>query len=179
MSTMWKGGKKDQQNGGQLSVEPPHPIQDDGASRSSRRSHEPSRRSAEEPTERTRLLVNHRPPPSAEGYLDPDDPAVGHSTSILIRVKLTRLGLSLQPLVRAGHALPHYPLPHYILPLVGTIAGFHLCLAAWTVHPWLRLLRLCIHMPHHWKSTCGDHLLRHSRQRNSHHHGHHRSVTSS
>lgn len=73
---MWKGGKKDQQNGGQLSVEPPHPIQDDGASRSSRRSHEPSRRSAEEPTERTRLLVNHRPPPSAEGYLDPDDPAV-------------------------------------------------------------------------------------------------------
>lgn len=73
---MWKGGKKDQQNGDQLTAEPPHPIQDDGASRSSRRSHEPSRRSAEEPTERTRLLVNHRPPPNSDGYLDPDDPAV-------------------------------------------------------------------------------------------------------
>jgi hypothetical protein len=71
---MWKGGKKD--NNDQLTAEPPHPIpNDDGASRSSRRSYEPSRRS-EEPNERTRLLDRPRPPPNADGYLDPDDPAV-------------------------------------------------------------------------------------------------------
>ncbi|KAI8940213.1 hypothetical protein NX059_003918 [Plenodomus lindquistii] len=69
MSSMWKGGKKDAQNGDQLTAEPPHPIpQDDVASRSSRRSYEP--------TERTRLLDHPRPPPNADGYLDPDDPAV-------------------------------------------------------------------------------------------------------
>jgi hypothetical protein len=71
---MWKGGKKDGQNGDQLTAEPPHPIPEDGASRSSRRSYEPSRRS-EEPNERTRLLDRPRQP-NSEGYLDPDDPAV-------------------------------------------------------------------------------------------------------
>lgn len=77
MSSMWKGSKKDAQNGDQLTAEPPHPIpQDDGASRSSRRSYEPSRRSHDEPTERTRLLDRPRPPPNSDGYLDPDDPAV-------------------------------------------------------------------------------------------------------
>jgi hypothetical protein len=76
MSNMWKGGNKDHQNGDQLTAEPPHPIpQDDGASRSSRRSYEPSRRSYE-PNERTGLLDRQRPPPNADGYLDPDDPAV-------------------------------------------------------------------------------------------------------
>ncbi|KAF1840573.1 mitochondrial integral membrane protein-like protein [Cucurbitaria berberidis CBS 394.84] len=78
MSSMWKGGKKEQQDNDQLTAEPPHPIQDDGASRSSRRSYEPSRRSAEprdEPNERTRLLDRPRPP-NSDGYLDPDDPAV-------------------------------------------------------------------------------------------------------
>lgn len=74
---MWKGGQNSSQNGDQLNVEPPHPIpQDDGVSRSSRRSYEPSRRSYEEPNERTRLLDRPRPPPNADGYLDPDDPAV-------------------------------------------------------------------------------------------------------
>ncbi|KAL6712106.1 hypothetical protein ACN47E_003149 [Coniothyrium glycines] len=72
---MWKGGNKDQTNGDQLATEPPHPIPEDGASRSSRRSYEPSRRS-EEPTERTRLLDRPGPRPNADGYLDPDDPAV-------------------------------------------------------------------------------------------------------
>lgn len=77
MSGMWKGGQNSSQNGDQLNVEPPHPIpQDDGVSRSSRRSYEPSRRSYEEPNERTRLLDRPRPPPNADGYLDPDDPAV-------------------------------------------------------------------------------------------------------
>ncbi|KAF1942638.1 mitochondrial integral membrane protein-like protein [Clathrospora elynae] len=79
MSSMWKGGNQDNQNGDQLTAEPPHPIaQDDGASRSSRRSYEPSRRSHEprdEPHERTRLLDRPRPP-NSDGYLDPDDPAV-------------------------------------------------------------------------------------------------------
>lgn len=73
--SMWKG-KKDAQNGDQLEPEVPR---DDGASgRASRRSYEPSRRtveSHEEPTERTRLLDRPRPP-NADGYLDPDDPAV-------------------------------------------------------------------------------------------------------
>lgn len=74
MSSMWKGGKRDDSDN--LTAEPPHPIpNDDGASRSSRRSYEPSRRS-EEPNERTRLLDRPRPPPNADGYLDPDDPAV-------------------------------------------------------------------------------------------------------
>jgi pimeloyl-ACP methyl ester carboxylesterase len=73
MSSMWKGGKKD--NNDQLTAEPPHPIpNDDGASRSSRRSYEPSRRS--DPNERTSLLDRQRPPPNQDGYLDPDDPAV-------------------------------------------------------------------------------------------------------
>lgn len=70
--SMWKG-KKDGQNGDHLEADVP---QDDGASR---RSYEPSRRtveSREEPTERTRLLDRPRPPPNADGYLDPDDPAV-------------------------------------------------------------------------------------------------------
>lgn len=76
MSSLWKGGKKDQQDGDQLSVESPNPIpQDDGASRNSRRSYEPSRRSHDEPNERTRLLDRSRPP-NSDGYLDPDDPAV-------------------------------------------------------------------------------------------------------
>ncbi|KAH8725271.1 mitochondrial integral membrane protein-like protein [Phaeosphaeriaceae sp. PMI808] len=77
--SMWKGGKNGQNGNDGLSNEPPHPIpQDDGASRSSRRSYEPSRRSREfqnEPTERTRLL-DHPRPPNSDGYLDPDDPAV-------------------------------------------------------------------------------------------------------
>lgn len=77
MSSMWKGGQQDAQNGDQLAVESPLPIpQEDGASPSSRRSHEPARRSHDEPTERTRLLDRPRPPPNADGYLDPDDPAV-------------------------------------------------------------------------------------------------------
>ena len=39
------------------------------------RSSQDSRR--REPTERDRLLPSqHRPPPHADGYLDPDDPAV-------------------------------------------------------------------------------------------------------
>ncbi|KAJ4372351.1 hypothetical protein N0V83_004125 [Neocucurbitaria cava] len=71
MSSMWKGSKKD--NGDQLTAEPPHPIPEDDVSRSSRRSYEPSRRSAEEPNERTRLIAR---PPNSDGYLDPDDPAV-------------------------------------------------------------------------------------------------------
>jgi hypothetical protein len=79
MSSMWKGGNKDQQNGDHLTTEPPHPIpQDDGVSRTSRRSYETSRRNHdtyEEPTERTRLLDRPRPP-NSDGYLDPDDPAV-------------------------------------------------------------------------------------------------------
>jgi hypothetical protein len=77
--SMWGGSKKDQTNGDGLTEEPPLPIvQDDGASRNSRRSYEPSRRShepREEPTERTRLLDRPRPP-NSDGYLDPDDPAV-------------------------------------------------------------------------------------------------------
>lgn len=74
---MWKGGKQDQTNGDQLSHESPTPIpQDDGASRHSRRTHDTtSRRSYDEPTERTRLLDRPRPP-NSDGYLDPDDPAV-------------------------------------------------------------------------------------------------------
>ncbi|RAR10077.1 mitochondrial integral membrane protein [Stemphylium lycopersici] len=71
---MWKGGKDNDDQG--LTTEEPHPIpNDDGASRSSRRSNEPPRRS-EEPNERTRLLDRPRPPPNSDGYLDPDDPAV-------------------------------------------------------------------------------------------------------
>ncbi|CAN9302695.1 unnamed protein product [Alternaria alternata] len=71
---MWSGKDNGDQDG--LRAEEPHPIpNDDGASRSSRRSHQPSRRS-EEPTERTRLLDRPRPPPNSDGYLDPDDPAV-------------------------------------------------------------------------------------------------------
>lgn len=71
---MWKGGKDNDDQG--LTAEEPHPIpNDDGASRSSRRSNEPPRRN-EEPNERTRLLDRPRPPPNSDGYLDPDDPAV-------------------------------------------------------------------------------------------------------
>jgi pimeloyl-ACP methyl ester carboxylesterase len=65
---MWKG--QDESNGDQLHPEAPR---DDGASR---RSHDTARRSIEEPTERTRLIDRPRPPPNADGYLDPDDPAV-------------------------------------------------------------------------------------------------------
>jgi hypothetical protein len=76
---MWKGSKKD--NSDQLTAEPPHPIpNDDGASRSSRRSYEPSRRS--EANERTALLDRQRPPPNQDGYLDPDDPAVSRIQSL-------------------------------------------------------------------------------------------------
>lgn len=69
---MWKGGKDNGDEG--LTAEPPHPIPNDDGSRSSRRSYETARRH-EEPTERTRLL-DRRPPPNSDGYLDPDDPAV-------------------------------------------------------------------------------------------------------
>lgn len=76
--SMWKGNK-DASNGDQLE---PEVLRDDGASgRASRRSYEPSRRtveSHEEPTERTRLLDRPRPI-NADGYLDPDDPAVRSS----------------------------------------------------------------------------------------------------
>jgi hypothetical protein len=74
MPSMWSG--KDNGDQGGLTAQEPHPIaNDDGASRSSRRSYQQSRRS-EEPTERTRLLDRPRPPPNSDGYLDPDDPAV-------------------------------------------------------------------------------------------------------
>ena len=70
--SMWKG--QDESNGDQLQPDVPR---DDGASgRASRRSHDTARRSHEEPTERTRLIDRPRPPPNADGYLDPDDPAV-------------------------------------------------------------------------------------------------------
>lgn len=94
--SMWKG-KKDAQNGDQLEPEVP---QDD---RASRRSYEPSRRtvdSREEPTERTRLLDRPRPP-NADGFLDPDDPAVRdtldcavYSTDLLHRFRPTICGRS-------------------------------------------------------------------------------------
>ncbi|EFQ94892.1 hypothetical protein P3342_001335 [Pyrenophora teres f. teres] len=73
MSSMWKGGKDNGDDG--LTAEPPHPIPNDDGSRSSRRSYETARR-LEEPTERTRLLDRPRHPPNSDGYLDPDDPAV-------------------------------------------------------------------------------------------------------
>ncbi|CAE7000944.1 DUF2417 multi-domain protein [Pyrenophora teres f. teres] len=73
MSSMWKGGKDNGDDG--LTAEPPHPIPNDDGSRSSRRSYETARR-LEEPTERTRLLDLPRHPPNSDGYLDPDDPAV-------------------------------------------------------------------------------------------------------
>lgn len=73
--SMWKGNA-DGQNGDTLEPEVPR---DDGASgRASRRSYEASRRSVDEPTERTRLLDRPMPPPNADGYLNPDDPAVGY-----------------------------------------------------------------------------------------------------
>ncbi|KAI4706321.1 hypothetical protein J4E89_009055 [Alternaria sp. Ai002NY15] len=71
---MWKGNDNDNGGQGLLSAQEPTPISnDDGASRSSRRS---NGRRSEEPTERTRLLDRPRPPPNSDGYLDPDDPAV-------------------------------------------------------------------------------------------------------
>lgn len=77
MPSMWKGSKQDTQDADMMTVESPHPIpRDEGASPSSRRNYEPARKSHDEPTERTRLLDRPRPPPNADGYLDPDDPAV-------------------------------------------------------------------------------------------------------
>ena len=84
MPSMWKGNDNDNGGQGLLSAQEPTPISnDDGASRSSRRSNGASRRS-EEPTERTRLLDRPRPPPNSDGYLDPDDPAVSCSRLLTI-----------------------------------------------------------------------------------------------
>jgi hypothetical protein len=64
-----------------------------------RRSYEPSRRSYE-PNERTGLLDRQRPPPNADGYLDPDDPAVRSALSeqlhslTMFRYRLTTCGRS-------------------------------------------------------------------------------------
>jgi len=71
--SMWKGNA-DAQNGDTL--EPEVPREDGASGRASRRSYEASRRSVDEPTERTRLLDRPMPPPNADGYLNPDDPAV-------------------------------------------------------------------------------------------------------
>jgi len=71
--SMW-GSKKDRPEDGDQAP------RDDGASATgasttgaSRRSYEPR----EEPNERSRLLDRPRPP-NSNGYLEPDDPAVGY-----------------------------------------------------------------------------------------------------
>ena len=73
--SMWKGNA-DAQNGD--SLEPEVPREDGASGRASGRSYEASRRSVDEPTERTRLLDRPMPPPNADGYLNPDDPAVSY-----------------------------------------------------------------------------------------------------
>ena len=142
MSSMWKGGQQDAQNGDQLAVESPLPIpQEDGASPSSRRSHEPARRSHDEPTERTRLLDRPRPPPNADGYLDPDDPAVSVARLQKGEIKmLIKIGIAIQPLDGACYALPNRALPGPHLLVVGTPAGFHLRLSAWSSYSRIGLL---------------------------------------
>lgn len=73
LPSMWKGAKDDGNNG--LAAQEPYPISnEDAPSRSSIRH--------EEPNERTRLLDRPRPPPNSDGYLDPDDPAVGQAPSL-------------------------------------------------------------------------------------------------
>jgi hypothetical protein len=49
---------------------------------------EGSRRSHEEPTERTRLLQERPPPVRNDGYLDPDDPAVRLLTLSLTNIEI-------------------------------------------------------------------------------------------
>ena len=73
--SMWKGSA-DGQNGD--TREPEVPREDGASGRASGRSYEASRPSVDEPTERTRLLDRPMPPPNADGYLNPDDPAVGY-----------------------------------------------------------------------------------------------------
>lgn len=170
---MWSGKDNGDQDG--LRAEEPHPIpNDDGASRSSRRSHQPSRRS-EEPTERTRLLDRPRPPPNSDGYLDPDDPAVC-SPVFIQSVYLTIPGIAIQPLDGSRYALPDHPLPRHHLLVVGTIAGIHLRLPSWPTHPRIRFLRLCLHMSNPRQSPRRNHLLRYPCQRSAHHNSHHRRT---
>ena len=174
MSSMWSGKDNGDQDG--LRAEEPHPIpNDDGASRSSRRSHQPSRRS-EEPTERTRLLDRPRPPPNSDGYLDPDDPAVG-SPVFVYKVHLTVPGISIQPLDCSRYALPDHTLPRNHLFVVGTFVSVHLRLPSWLTHPWIGLLRFRLHMSHPRQSPRRNHLLRYSCQRSAHHHSNHRRTS--
>jgi hypothetical protein len=67
MASMWRSRQDDAQTDGDDNN---HTTGNDTPTRASRRSYE-----HHEPNERTRLLQHH-PPPTAEGYLDPDDPAV-------------------------------------------------------------------------------------------------------
>ncbi|KAF2836317.1 mitochondrial integral membrane protein-like protein [Patellaria atrata CBS 101060] len=54
-----------------------HNAQGSNSSRDAGNDAQPqSRRSHDEPNERTRLIQQRHPPPNSDGYLDPDDPAV-------------------------------------------------------------------------------------------------------
>lgn len=88
--SLWKGSK----NGEQQEAE------DEGQPRPSSSSQERSERHSEEPTERTRLIAQRRPPP-AGGYLDPDDPAVSFF-QIQASTADGDLGQSIQPLERTS-----------------------------------------------------------------------------
>lgn len=80
----------------------------------------PDSRSMREPTERDRLLPdNHRRPPHADGYLDPDDPAVSDRLPRTTTKTLMFVGIAIQPVDRPIPAISLHPLPRYYLPVVG------------------------------------------------------------
>jgi len=107
--------------------------------------------SMNDPDERTRLLSPaQRPPPSRDGYLDPDDPAVGVFSNFNIKSEeLTESGIAVQSLDCSFPPISDRSVPLHHLGLVGLAAHLHLCLASGHAHSRLWLLRLCLHLPDH------------------------------
>ena len=110
---LW-GSKNDQQDNGDAAPS------NEG---DSRQSHE------QEPTERTRLLQQRPPPPHNDGYLDPDDPAVGLNYRIVTLPTDEKPGLPVQPVDCPLPSIFHRFVPGHHVPLVGLVAGIDIRVA--------------------------------------------------
>lgn len=160
---MWGANKGGQDDGDSTTRNETASIDASRSARSVRsapRSHYDTR---QEPTERTRLLDDHRRPPNSDGYLDPDDPAVGLRPIPNYLVAHGVVGLPIQPLVRPLSPLLYHPLLHDFMLVVDTALNIYLYFASRHALARQRLFRLRIYLPHNWEPSCCYHLFRRSR----------------
>ena len=113
-----------------------------------------------EANERTRLLP---PQQHGDGYLSPDDPAVSYSktatpSNCTVWLKVDQ-GVPVQSLECPSSEIFRSPLPHDHLLVVGSTACVHFRKPTRDALSRLRLLRLLIHNPHHWKHRRRSPLL--------------------